>query len=91
MVIKVLPSWLIYKRNYRSGQEKILRCATIDIILQLFINDRLAEPTHFRVARPQHRISVLLKSGLTNFSGSTDKAIPLTSKENGAAFMNAAE
>jgi len=91
MVIKMLSSWLIYKCNYKSGQEKILRCATIDVILQLFINEQLAKPMHFRVAGLQHRISVLLKSGLTNFSGSTEKAIPQASKENGAAFINAAE
>ncbi|WP_316827515.1 hypothetical protein [Pedobacter miscanthi] len=36
---------------------------------------------HFRLARPKHHISVLIKSGLTNFSGSTDPAILLTLKE----------
>ncbi|WP_165501357.1 hypothetical protein [Pedobacter psychrodurus] len=46
---------------------------------------------HFHPAKPQHRISVLPESGLTNFSGFTDPATPLTSKENGEALMNAAE
>jgi len=41
--------------------------------------------------RPLHSISVLLKSGLINFSGYTDQAILLTLKENGEAFMNTAE
>jgi hypothetical protein len=36
---------------------------------------------HFRPARPKYRIHVLLKSGLTNFSGSTDPANPLALKE----------
>ena len=40
---------------------------------------------------PQDRIPVSFKSGLTNFSVSTDKAIALASKENGEALMNAAE
>jgi len=34
-----------------------------------------------RPARPKHHISVLLKSGLTNFSGSTDPASLLALKE----------
>ncbi|RBQ03367.1 hypothetical protein DRW42_21495 [Pedobacter miscanthi] len=36
---------------------------------------------HFRPARPKHYLAVLLKSGLTNFSGSADPATPLTFKE----------
>jgi hypothetical protein len=46
---------------------------------------------NFHPAKPQHRISVPLKSGLTNFSDSADPATPLTFKENGEALMNAAE
>ena len=39
----------------------------------------------------RHRIPVLLKSGLINFSDCTAQANPLASKENGEALMNAAE
>ena len=47
--------------------------------------------SHFHPARPYHGISVLLKSGLTNFSGCTVLAVQLASKENGEALMNATE
>jgi hypothetical protein len=36
---------------------------------------------HFHLAGPYQSISVLLKSGLTNFSGSSDQALPLALKE----------
>ncbi|CAH0261807.1 hypothetical protein SRABI27_04096 [Pedobacter sp. Bi27] len=36
---------------------------------------------HFHPARPQHRIPVPLKSGLTNFSDSADPATSLALKE----------
>jgi len=37
--------------------------------------------SHFHPVRPYHGISVLLKSGLTNFSGCTVLAVQLASKE----------
>jgi hypothetical protein len=36
---------------------------------------------YFRPTRPQHRIPVLIKPGLTNFSGRTPQANPLALKE----------
>ena len=43
---------------------------------------------NFHLAKPTYYSSVLLKTGLTNFSGKIDQALPLTLIENGIALMN---
>ncbi|MGN8056526.1 hypothetical protein ACTJKN_09650 [Pedobacter sp. 22163] len=54
------------------------------LALTLFCNYILIsiyDTIHFHPARPQHRIPVPLKSGLTNFSDSAAPTTPLTFKE----------